>query len=254
MICKNCGGEYPDVQLSCPYCHTENRKVVLKRKKEILKGYDREADAMHAQAESYAERTADKWTKKIFMILGIVAVIGVLISIIFIVASKLVVNHEYALEVENTEKLEELLAACDYEGMQAYMSEKKISGGYKKYEQVVRMYRQYKSLKESDESIRSLEAAYYKNPEAWDSVTDFYIDDILDSAAAVIRDYEQYGEDKTFLGNEKALEEIYSWVVEELEVYDFGEEDLKEIALESESERCDEFHDIVREYYWEMVE
>ena len=254
MICKNCSAEYPDNQLSCPYCHTENRRVALRKKKEILKGYDKEAAAMRKNAKVYAEQTANKWTKMIFAILGIVAVIGVLVTIIFIVGSRIAVNHKYALEAEYTKELEALLEDSDYEGMQAYMREKEISGGYKKYEQVLKMYRQYKSLKESDESIRNLESFYYKNREDWDTLAEYYIDDILDSAASVINDYEQYGKDKDFLGNENALEEIYLWVAEELEMYDFEEEDLDEIALENESDRCNEFHDIVREYYWEMAE
>ncbi len=253
MICKNCGAEYADDGISCPYCHTENRKVALRKKKEILKGYDREADAMRVRAESYVERTANKWTKKIFMILGIIAVIGVVVSIIFIMVSNFAVNREYEKETEHTRNLEELLAASDYTGMEKYMSEEEITGGYRKYEQVVRMYRQYKSMKSSNEQIRSLDSFYYKNRQDWETITDYYVDEILDSSAAVIRDYEEYGNDKEFLGNEKAMEEIYLKVVADLETYGFGEEELPEIALENESARCEEFHEIVREYYWQRA-
>lgn len=253
MICKNCGAEYADSSLSCPYCHTENRKVALRRKKEILKGYDREADTIRAQAETYAEKTANQWTKNIFAILAIIAVIGIVVVIIFITGSKLALNRKYAKEAEHQQKLEELFLASDYRGMEAYIREQELSGSYKKYEQVVRMYRQYMSLKDSGEQIRSLPTDYYKNREDWEALTDYYVDEILDSGATVIRDYETYGKDKDFLGNETALEEIYLKVVEELEIYDFTEEDFPEIALESESSRCEEYHDIVREYYWEMA-
>jgi len=253
MICKNCGAEYDNGSLSCPYCHTENRKAVLRRKKEILKGYDKEAEAMHKQAESYVERTANRITGRIMIILGIMAALGIVTAVISVIATKHQVNHKYALDAENKQALEELLMDGNYSDMDVYMREKKVGVGYEKYDQVVRMYRHYQRIKEYDSYIRTSSVDFAKSRTDWESIVEFYVDEILDNSARAISIYENNGKDKEFLGNEKALEEIYHWVAGEMEQYDFGEEDFSEIALEDKSVRCEEFHDIVLEYYWEMV-
>lgn len=253
MICKNCGAEYDNGSLSCPYCHTENRKAVLRRKKEILKGYDKEAEAMRKQAAGYVEQTANKITGRIMIILGIIAVLGILIAVISVIVTKYKVNHKYEMDTENKQVLEELLMEGNYSDMDVYMREKKVGIGYEKYDQIVRMYRHYQRIKEYDSYMRTTSVEFAKNRADWEVIVEFYVDDILDNSARAISIYENYGKDKEFLGNEKDLEEIYLWVVGEVEQYGFTEEDFSEIALEDNSVRCDEFHDIVLEYYWEMV-
>lgn len=253
MICKNCGGEYDKGSISCPYCHTENRKVALRRKKEILKGYDKEAQMMQEQAERYVEQTANKITGYIVRALGIAAVLGIVIAIISVMAVKYQTNHKYALALETKQQLEEMLMAGQYSEMDAYMQEKKTGVGYEKYDQVVRMYRYYERVKEYESYIITTSADFKKSRSEWNSVVDIYVDEILDNAARAISIYESYGKDKEFRGNEKALEEIYHLVAEEMEQYGFNEENLGEMMLEDESVSYDEFHDIVQEYYWEMM-
>lgn len=251
MICKNCGAEYEDNRLSCPYCRTENRKAVNNRKKEILNQYDKEADAMQAQAETYAERTANKLTKKIIVILGVLAVCGVVVAVFFVLAANFKVNYGYWQKNRHIQRLEEMLAEADYAGMESYLDKKKLYRGYDKYEQPAELYRYYLRMKDDGLQMQSMEMRVEWGYERWKSLTEFYVDDILKSAAEVIGDYQEYAMDKTFLGNEEALGEIYLLVVEELKLYGFTEENFSEIELKEKGTCWNEFRERIWEYYWQ---
>lgn len=251
MICKNCGAEYEDNRLSCPYCHTENRKAVNRKKKEILNQYDKEAASIRAQAETYAERTANNMTRKIFIILGILAACGIVSAIILIILSNFRVNYEYRQKTKHVQQLEEMLATADYAGMEAYLRERNLFSGYDKYQQPAELYRRYLRIKEDGQQIQSIDMREEWGYEKWKSLTEYYVEDILDSAAVVIDDYQKYTMDKEFLGNEEVLGEIYLLVAEELELYGFTKEDLSEIELKNQGNRWNELRDRIWEYYWQ---
>ena len=84
MVCKNCGAEYDKSSISCPYCGTENAQTAGKQKKEILQGYDREAAKIRKEAETFPQKTANRLTKRIVFAVGILALIGISFTILFI--------------------------------------------------------------------------------------------------------------------------------------------------------------------------
>lgn len=251
MVCKNCGAQYSDEKLQCPYCHTENRRIALRRKKEILKDYDKEADAIRARAELYPKEAANKWTGITLRILCVAAVLGVIVVAVMLVWNKYSVKYQYEKGMEHTQNLETLFLAEDYEGIRTYMQEEDIWNEYPKYYQVANAYKQYRDMKESAERIRKTEEYLYDTREDWEILNAYDIDHIMDCAVRLADGYEEYGKDTVFLGNEDALEKFYLAAVKELEKYGFTEEEIEGILLGDENPRQQEMYKKLEDYFWE---
>ena len=249
MNCKYCGAEYEDDLLQCPYCNSENEKEARERKEEILKSYDVEADKMKKEMASYPKKTANKWTKIILIILGCLLVIVIMVSVIVIVAGKLTVNVEYKIEQQQAGKLEEFLAAKDYDGMLAYIEEKDIWSGYDKYLEVKDVYKEYVEILKSKQTIEETTREYGK--ETWEKWTEYQVDWMVDSAITIYQYEEAYTQDKVLWGNEDEIEEIVQMAEKELLSYGLSEDEMDIIKEDSKDTDYSEILQKLQEYFWE---
>lgn len=252
MICKNCGAEYPDSDLQCPYCRTENIKVALRRKKEILQGYDKEEKQIRAETAEFPKKTVNKWTKYIIIALGIAAAVGVLFGIIALIGTIVSTDYEYQKKQDYEKELEKLFVAGDYAAMDEYMTEEEIRG-YDKYDQVCDMYGYYLRIKEGYDGIMEGNIDMYDNRQEWEESQEYLFKSVLSGGMRLADDYERYGQDNIFLGNEDALEELYEAGMKELEKYGFTKEDMEQLVQDEEGPKRDEMYREMVDYFWEKV-
>lgn len=252
MICKNCGAEYQDSNLQCPYCHTENKKVALQRKKEILHGYDKEEQQIRAEAAQFPEKTVNKWTKYIMFGLGIAAAVGILTGIIALIGTKFSTDHEYEEKQLHEQELEKLFVAGDYAAINEYMRAEEIRG-YDKYDQVCNMYRYYLDIKEGYDDIRATDISLYDDRQEWEESNEYLFESVLYGGIYLAEDYERYVQDNIFLDNEDALEELYEAGMKELERYGFTKEDMAQLVQDDEGPKRDEMYRKMVDYFWEKA-
>jgi len=251
MICKNCGGEYSDEALHCPYCHTENKKVAARQKKAILNSYDIEAEKIKEQAKQYPQKTVNKWTRYIFVGMGILVAVGFTVTMISILATKIGSNHKYAKMQSHKQKLEEMLTGEDYEGIKEYMAKEELySYGYENYWQIQDAYTQCVNIEESIAGIVTLEDDIYKSREEWELYIEYDISRILRGAEILLFYYEDECRDDVFRGNEAALESICEQGLGLLEEFNFSEEEMREIKLGSESSQKEVLIQKLEDYFW----
>ena len=230
MVCKNCGAEYDKSSISCPYCGTENAQTAGKQKKEILQGYDREAAKIRKEAETFPQKTANRLTKRIVFAVGILALIGISFTILFIFYGKLSVRAKYRQEQIYLEKLEALYQEGRYEEMEAYSRKKDLYGrAYQKYAQVMEINRYYERMESSIDEIRLIEAGN-SSTEQKKELSDYWMQDALLQASNVLQKCREYAEDDAFLGNEQVMEEFYHNCVGRLQEFGYTEEEI--IAIE----------------------
>lgn len=230
MICRNCGAEYDKGNISCPYCGTENVQTAGKQKREILKDYDREEARIRKEAEAFPQKTANKLTKAIIFVLGILIFAGVLISVIYILYGKLSVRISYRQEQIYLEKLEELYQEGRYEEMEEYCRKKELYGRtYQKYTQVIEINRCYERMEAGMDEIQSIAAESFSREEK-EKLCDYWVKDVLSQAADILQKSREYADDRSFLGNEQTLEEFYTNCVKRLQEFGYTEEEI--IAIE----------------------
>lgn len=252
MICKNCGAEYPDSDLQCPYCHTENRKATFQRKKEILQGYDKEEQKIRVEATHFPQKTVNQWTKYIVRGLGIAAIAGIFAGMIALIVTKVSTQKEYEEKQVHEAELEKLFKVGNYAGMDKYMDEIG-SFGYDKYAQVCDMYHYYLDIKDGYEDITKMDRSFYKNKQDWEDLNEYTFESVFDGGIRLAENYERYVQDKIFLSNEDVLEELYEAGMKELERYGFTKEDMTDLAENEDSNKRNEMYRKMVDYLWEKV-
>ena len=230
MICKNCGAEYDKGSIRCPYCGTENIQAAGKQKREILQGYDIEATRIRKEAEAFPQKTANRLTKGIVFAVGILALIGILFTILFIFYGKLSVRVKYRQEQIYLEKLETLYQEGRYEEMEAYSRKKDLYGRvYQKYTQVMEINRYYERMEASMDEIQLLEEGNLST-EQKKELSEYWMQDALLQASNVLQKCREYTDDDAFLANEQVMEEFYDNCVRRLQEFGYTEEEI--IAIE----------------------
>ncbi|MDO4463930.1 MAG: hypothetical protein Q4C57_05215 [Bacillota bacterium] len=230
MICKSCGAKYDKSSIRCPYCGTENIQAAGKQKREILQGYDKEATRIRREAEAFPQKAANRLTKGIVFFVGILALIGILFTILFIFYGKLSVRAKYRQEQIYLEKLEALYQEGQYEEMEEYCRKKDLYGrAYQKYAQVMEVNGYYERMESSMDEIRLIEAGNI-SAEQKKELSEYWIQDIQNQALNVLQKCREYAEDDAFLGNEQVMEEFYHNCVRRLQEFGYTEEEI--IAIE----------------------
>lgn len=262
MICKNCGGEFDGSLLRCPYCGFQNEKTAKKQKKEILKKYDEEAKAIEAEANQYTKKRTAQITRNIFAIIGAVAVVSVLVAVLYFLFIRKMDEKAYGVVEKHENTLDELMENRDYEGMIDYAEKYDINlAYYEKHQQVIVMYRNYDSVRSHEENLY-MYAGHMKqgdeehqadNKERWTFNVEVALTRILYDGAAVVRDYNRYGLDDVFLGNEENLKEMYTFSTTVFNLAGFTEEEIQELALGEKSPIWDDLYQKLLDYYWEEI-
>ncbi|MBQ9765282.1 MAG: hypothetical protein IJW18_03685 [Lachnospiraceae bacterium] len=128
MKCKKCGANYRTIELSCPYCHTENLigKLWMKERSEAELEYEKQRKEIGKKSSLYV---ADRILTRSILIAVLMFV--VLIAGVFIYA----LSYQGIIELRNKLKHEEILSKLEeyYDNrefglMDEYMSDMQLDG------------------------------------------------------------------------------------------------------------------------------
>lgn len=140
MICSDCGAEYSDTVLCCPYCGKENEKEAERIKQEKLRQLEQEA----AQIHTLPQKRLTASTKRLIKA-GLLVAAGILILVLISFAvSQIKSAMEYRMDAEQMETLQEYYENRDYEGLLKYVDEKEIyRSKFDKYTGAADVYDEY---------------------------------------------------------------------------------------------------------------
>ncbi len=233
MVCKHCGAEFNDTLLQCPYCGSENRAEAKRQKKKILRGYDKEAEQMRADAELYPEKAAKKITKKLLIIIGAVLLIAVLMIVLYLIVSGQQAKANHASEKKHEEHLEELFRDGDYTGLIQYMKKEELyDRDYEKYGEVRYLYDKYLTMQISAEEAYSIIHDPQLAERDVKDLASYWVEKFLRCANDTLCESTIYIDDKVFWGNEEVLKEIRDEVLQELLIRGFTEEEIQALYEE----------------------
>lgn len=163
MICINCGAEYEDSLVVCPYCGTENANAALYE-------HRGELDRIHERTEE-VKKMKEKIAAQATRITGFVA-LGVVIFFLFILAGTYAAEYyraTHSLDIQNKEleEMELLYQAEDYETLYDEILESEYSyrAPYTKYYRVAMTYSSYQSDRDYLDSIHGYIADGYEDDE-----------------------------------------------------------------------------------------
>ena len=137
MICKNCGSEFTDGLLQCPYCGTEDAKEAVEQQKEYIEEYKEKIDDLKELPERVAKKGKSKATNVIICLM----LLSVCMCMVVAIISSLLGGNKLQNQEKHLEKLEELYQAKDFEELEAYYEKINMRGGrFTKYDRVVDVY------------------------------------------------------------------------------------------------------------------
>lgn len=135
MICENCGAEYDEHLLLCPYCGTENDRAAQLEHQKELHDLNEKTEKLRQAPESVARKGSQIVTK-----MAVAAVIGVLVvaSVIWVV-TRIQAGNALGQQEKQLAQLEEYYEAGDYEQMEQYLDslEYGYSSTFAKYRNAV---------------------------------------------------------------------------------------------------------------------
>ncbi len=254
MLCRNCGAEYNKKELQCPYCHSENYEAVARHKKKILHEYDREADRIRQEAENYPKAEAKRRTRIILMVLGVLAVLGLIGTGLYILFSRLSADASYKTGQKHKENLEEYYQAEDYEGMSGYLDKNELyKPVYRKYMEVALVYDYFLRMEEARRELEECADIVYDTPETQEKFFRHRAETYLECSARALSRTREGMEDSDFAGNEDVLEAMYRQGRESLKEQGFSEEeiDLLEETAGYDEGKADEEQSLQEE--WESL-
>lgn len=165
MICKNCGSEYIDGLLQCPYCGTEDTKEAAEQQKEYIEEYKDKIDGLKDIPEQVARKGKSKATNAIIA----VVVLTVFVCIVVAIVSSLLGANELEHQEKHLAKLEELYQEKDFDELESYYEKVNIRGGdFTKYERVLDLYERlyyidslkltYENVRDCSEKVEEMES------------------------------------------------------------------------------------------------
>ncbi|MED9903795.1 MAG: hypothetical protein UFG06_06385 [Lachnospiraceae bacterium] len=250
MICRYCGAEYGEESIKCPYCHSENTDAAKKQKQERLNSYDKEAELIRKQAESFPERTAKKWTVYLLRGLGVLAVFCFLAVIAAICIGKFSVKRSYENEKKHLAALEELYQEKDYSGVYTYIRKEELwSSVYDKYYQAASVYDGYLYLQEAAACLGEIAAFEDVSAKEKKEMIQDQAEDFLKSVSWVLSTAKAYEEDMHFLGNEEVLHGFYEACADLLKDFGYTDEEIAQIVQGEEAEGWDGLTQKLQEYF-----
>ena len=150
MICENCGAEYDDHLLLCPYCGTENDRAAQMEHQKEMQDLNEKTEKLRQAPERAARRGSQIVTK-----IAVIAVIGVLVTAAVIWAvTRIRAENALSQQEKQLAKLEEYYEAGDFEQMEQYLDslEYGYSSTFAKYRNAVDWNRLMKDQLEMLES------------------------------------------------------------------------------------------------------
>lgn len=208
MICKNCGAEYDDNMLQCPFCNAENTEEAYRRQRDYVDGYKRKAHFLSRLPEWIVGITGNAM-KHIAIIAMVLFLIVVLLAFIGtkIYSATAVWRMDRAVA-----KMERYYQAGEYEKLKEYYYNTDYIGGaaYEKYDRTVHVYARMDWLMYELEKLDSDYVAY---------VTVEEVEDALDDVMGSLHDIEEMEEAGFIYDEEKAMLEFKEQILDAVEIY-----------------------------------
>ena len=135
MICENCGAEYDEHLLLCPYCGTENDRAAQLEHQKEMHDLNEKTEKLRQAPERAARKGSQIVTK-----MAVAAVIGVLVvSAVIWVVTRIQAGNALGQQEKQLAQLEEYYEAGDYEQMEQYLDslEYGYSSTFAKYRNAV---------------------------------------------------------------------------------------------------------------------
>lgn len=172
MICKNCGSEYIDGLLQCPYCGTEDTKEAAEQQKEYIEEYKDKIDGLKDMPEQVAQKGKSKATNAMISVVVFIIFVCIVVAIV----SSLLGANELEHQEKHLAKLEELYQEKDFDELESYYDKINIrDGSFTKYGRVLDVYERLyyiDDLKSNYEQIRDysepIEEMEYLQENLWD--------------------------------------------------------------------------------------
>lgn len=139
MICENCGAEYDDHLLLCPYCGTENARAAQMEHQKEMHDLNEKTEQLRQAPERAARRGSQIVTK-----IAVIVVIAVLVMAAGIwVVTRIQAGSALSQQEKQLAKLEEYYEAGDFEQMEEYLDslEHGYSSTFAKYRNAVDWHR-----------------------------------------------------------------------------------------------------------------
>ena len=230
MICNQCGAEYKSNLLQCPYCHSENPKEAKKQKRNILESYDKEAATIKKEAEKYPDKAANKYTKILLLVFGIVIVLGILAILGYTILGNVFFKLEMSGKDNHMEHLEELFTEGNAEAISAYLDDEDLySSIYDKYHEVSYVYDYFQGMLRYKAQISEICGYETFSTDEKKQTADAWIGWYVNDANKALMLSREYTEDKVFRGNEEMILSLQEMVLAELRATGFTQEEIERL-------------------------
>lgn len=209
MRCTSCGYEYPDNQLKCPFCGTENTAYARAQQQEVLDALQEESKHIQTTLPKELCRTTDRKVLKT----GALVLAGILFLLLLtLIGSFLYRISQEQKESKNLKKLETQLAEQDFAGLAKTLDkiDNSYASVYEKYEEVASVY---EDLSYGQESLKD----YYDFTSSGHLTSDQLSESLSWALSSFLNAYwnsEQALQDSLILENEDSLELLQSEIVE----------------------------------------
>lgn len=124
MICPNCGGEFADWALKCPYCGSVNDKGAEAEYMKHMEELRKKLDNLDDESASDYNKSMSKTVKQLLTVIGILLAVAVVIIIAVFIVKKNTLQKdedfylaEKAWQKEEYKKLDAMYAEGDYAGI-----------------------------------------------------------------------------------------------------------------------------------------
>ena len=203
MICKDCGAEYDDNLIKCPFCGAENVAESYRRQASYINDLKKKSAFLAMLPDGIVSLLG-----KIMKHTAILAVGGFLIVLLLAFLGTKIYSSTAIWRMErNIAKLEKLYEAGEYETLKEvfYDMDDTYGGSYEKYARTVNIYWQTDWIMYNMEKLSGKYVEHVSVEEVEDMLEDLM--DVLHTIDEMESDGFPYGEEKAVLEFKKILEE-----------------------------------------------
>lgn len=156
--CENCGARYEEALDQCPYCGAQNVRAAWDRYQHKVKELGKEKREIRELPRTIPQKVS----KKVIRAAGLFILLFLIAALAVTAGAGIKARLQKKNEQKHIEVMEELLLKRDYEALSDYYRSLDYAYVvYDKYQEVSRVYEQYKLLKDRVELIKDMPASLY---------------------------------------------------------------------------------------------
>lgn len=240
MRCENCGAEYRMKDAYCPFCQSENLVLAEIRREDMLKQYDREAQQMR---NTVPDRTMKKWTGLLVTVCVALSGVALLAGIVLAICAPIKARWDYQRHQLHEQRLEEMLALQDIEGIYDYFYDEHIhTYDFPKFGEFLYMYGSYRVYQYNIKALEDYKEDFYRDTydeSRMREETEAICGKMIQSACETLQLCREYSRDGIIYGDEAIFEEYYGKVCGELRDMGISDQQLEWMSTKQESREED---------------